>query len=124
PEVLARMQEVLATPANASSVHRFGREAKKRLEDARKLVADAVSAWPDEVLFTSSGTEANATALRGIEGGLLVSAIEHSSVLKARSDAVAIPVTHEGIVDLSMLDTLLEKHTPKLVSVMLANNET
>lgn len=85
PEVILRMQEMRAVPANPSSVHRFGREAKKHLENARKIIADAISAWPTEIMFTGSGTEANATALRGTGRRVLVSAVEHSSILKPSS---------------------------------------
>ncbi len=149
PEVISRMQELLALPANPSSVHRFGREAKKHLENARKIIADAVSAWPNEIIFTASGTEANAMALRGIPGHrVLVSAVEHSSVLKqaplpnppplrGRGDSAesplpeggraregALPVDSNGIIDLVTLDGALAGNAPALVSVMLANNET
>ena len=86
PQVIVRMQELLGGPFNPSSAHRFGREAKKQLEQARKTIADAVAAWPGEITFTASGTEANATALRGIAGRrVLVSAVEHSSVLSSPS---------------------------------------
>lgn len=125
PEALARMQELLQGPLNPSSVHRYGRDAKKHLEDARALIAGHIGAWPNEIVFTSSGTEANITALRGFpERRLLVSAVEHSSVLKARADAVSIPVTSDGIVDLGALAALLAGQPSALVSVMLANNET
>jgi len=125
PQAIEAMQALLAWPANASSVHRFGRDAKKHLEDARKTIAHAVSAWPNEVIFTASGTEANITALRGVAARrLLVSAVEHSSVLKALSDAVLIPVDNEGRVDLAALDAMLAEGQLSLVSVMLANNET
>lgn len=124
PQVIARMQECMAAPTNASSVHRFGRAAKKQLEDARKIIADSVSAWTNEVIFTASATEANALALRGTKAKhILVSAIEHSSVLKT-AGAAFIPVDANGIVDLSALDALLAKSPDALVSVMLANNET
>jgi len=123
PEAVTRMQEILAFPANPSSAHRFGREAKKHLEQARKIIADAVSAWPNEVIFTASGTEANVTALRGIPGRrILVSAVEHSSVIRHPSSL--IPVTPSGLIDLAALDAMLADGAPALVSVMLANNET
>jgi cysteine desulfurase len=131
PQAAARMQELLAQPANPSSAHSFGRAAKKNLEDARKVIADSVSAWPNEIIFTGSGTEANATALCGVSGRRVwVSAVEHSSVLKntsrqprAGGDDI-IRVHSEGIIDLSALDALLAGQAPALVSVMLANNET
>ena len=123
-EAYAAMQNISAYPANPSSVHTYGREAKKNLENARKTIADAISAWPNEMLFTASGTEANATALRGFPGRhIFVSAIEHSSVLKT-VPATTIPVTTQGIIDLAALDAALAKTSPALVSLMLANNET
>ncbi|MDE3060895.1 MAG: cysteine desulfurase [Pseudomonadota bacterium] len=126
PEAAQAMQELLAVPANPSSVHAFGREAKKYLERARKTIAEAVSAWPNEIIFTASGTEANATALHGFSGRrVLTSAVEHSSVLKQLLRKEIIPATSSGIINLSALDVMLAADsTPALVSVMLANNET
>lgn len=125
PQAREAMLATYEKPANPSSVHAYGREAKKQLENARKTIADAVSAWPNEVLFTASGTEANATALRGFAGRkILVSAIEHSSVKKAVVDVHIVPVTHEGIIDLAALESTLKQQPHSLVSIMLANNET
>ncbi|NBO17939.1 MAG: cysteine desulfurase [Proteobacteria bacterium] len=125
PQALAAMQAALAQPANASSVHRWGREAKRQLEAARKTIAESVSAWPQEVLFTASGTEANATALRGINGRrLLAAATEHSSVLKAVPGIETIGVDAQGILSLAELEKKLAGGPAALVSVMLANNET
>ncbi|MBY0406176.1 MAG: aminotransferase class V-fold PLP-dependent enzyme, partial [Rickettsiales bacterium] len=84
----------------------------------------SVSAFPAEILFTATGTEANATALCGIPGRrVLVSAVEHSSVLKA-ANAEIIPVDANGVIRLSVLDEMLRGTPPALVSLMLANNET
>lgn len=125
PAAFAAMQGALSVPANPSSVHRFGREAKKHLENARKTIADAISAWPNEILFTASGTEANATALRGMAGRrIIASATEHSSILKATPGIHQLPVDANGIVKLGDLDTLLASGSPALISIMLANNET
>lgn len=126
PEAIEKMQEILTSPANASSVHGFGRIAKKHLEQARKIIADAVGAFTDEITFVSGGTEANVTVLCGIPGRrMLVSSIEHSSMLKGCSDATHIPVDASGVVDLSTLEKLLAADAkPALVAVMLANNET
>jgi len=122
PEVQATMQELLVAPSNPSSVHRFGREAKKHLENARKTIADAISAWPNEVIFCGSGTEANNWALRAIPGRrVLVSAVEHSSVLYGND---TISVDSNGIIDLAALEKILAGGSPALISVMLANNET
>lgn len=126
PEVIVRMAELLAEPHNASSVHYYGREAKKHLENARETIARAINAWKNEVIFTSSGTEANNTVLQANAARrILVSAIEHSSISKTVPHAERIPVTHEGVVDVAALDKMLQASTtPALVCVMLANNET
>src|ERR1700751_4051827 len=89
PEARAAMVAALDLVGNPSSVHAEGREARRLVEEARAAVAGAVGAQPRNVVFTSAGTEANALALapglRGPAGGpvqrLLVSAIEHASVL-------------------------------------------
>jgi cysteine desulfurase len=77
-------------------------------------------------VFTSGGTEANTAALRATgRTRILVSAIEHDSVLETAQDAVRIPVTADGLVDLAALDRLLAgNREPALVSVMRVNNET
>src|SRR6185295_4176416 len=80
----------------------------------------------ENVIFTAGGTEANALALnsRGARR-LIVSAIEHDSVLKAAAGAALIKVDRHGVVDLDHLRFLLEQDArPALVSLMLANNET
>jgi cysteine desulfurase len=121
---------------NPSSVHAEGRQARRMVEDARAAVARAGGALPRNVIFTSGGTEANALALSpGLRLGsalpverLLVSAIEHASVLAGgRFPAHAIGtlgVTKAGVLDLSGLAAALEGAPPALVSLMLANNET
>lgn len=121
---------------NPSSVHAEGREARRLVEGARLAIADAVGALPRNVIFTSGGTEANALALtQGLrrEQGLpverlLVSAIEHASVLaggRFPTEAIGtVRVTRSGVVDLERLHALLAGGPPALVSVMLANNET
>lgn len=109
---------------NPSSVHGEGRHARKLIEDAREQLAEAFACFPREIVFCGSATEANITLLRAYAGPVLVSAIEHASVLKAREDAVLIPVTADGMVDLAALDALLARHPGALVSVMVANNET
>jgi cysteine desulfurase len=123
PEVIAKFSEMLAVPANPSSVHSYGRAAKKYLEDARKIIAEAIGAFTSEVIFMGCGTEANMAALHGFSiRRVLVSAVEHSSVLKHGDDI--IPVDSNGIINLSALDKMLAGGDPALVSIMLANNET
>lgn len=128
PQAIAKMAELLALPSNPSSVHSFGRLAKKHLEDARKTIAESIVVWANEVVFTASGTEANATALLSFpERRILVSAIEHSSVLKLaeKLGGEFIKIDENGVVSLSDLEQKLAEN-PKLavVSIMLANNET
>ncbi len=125
PAVAAAMAEVLTAVGNPSSVHGFGRAARERLESAREQVAALVGARPAQVVFTSGGTEANNLALTGAgRERVLVSAIEHDSVLKAAA-AETIPVDRRGVVDLPALERMLATRAePSLVAVMLANNET
>ena len=128
PSVRTAMLAALDGGGNASSVHAEGRAARKLLDDARETLAFALGCLPQMIVFTASGTEANNMALRGVGAErILVSAIEHPSVLaaaRASGKAVdVIPVDGEGRVDLARLEAML--HGPNLlVSVMLANNET
>lgn len=126
PEAWRAVADAMERAGNASSVHRFGRVARRLIEDARETVAGLVGAAPGDVIFTSGGTEANNLAVRGAgRARVLVSAIEHVSILDAVPDAVRIPVDGNGVVDLGALDRLLaEDGRPALVCVMLANNET
>lgn len=126
PEAARAMSEALAHVGNASSVHRFGREARRRLEAAREQVAALIAAKPAQVVLTAGGTEANNTALQAhATERVLISAVEHESVLNTLSHAERIPVDAEGRVDLAAFDALLRSEPrPGLVSVMLANNET
>lgn len=135
-EARAAMLAAYELIGNPSSVHAEGREARRWVEEARATLAAAVGALPRNVVFTSSGTEANALALspglRGRSGEpvqrLLVSAIEHASVLAGgRFPAESIKqirVTRAGVVDLDHLRELLAGGSPALVSIMAANNET
>jgi cysteine desulfurase len=134
PEAKAAMAQAWDMAGNPSSVHAEGRQARRLVEDARAIVAGAVGGQPEIVVFTSGGTEANSLALTpGLRRGgipvqrLLVSAIEHASVLAGgRFPAAAIStvgVTPSGVIDLERLRAALDG-PPALVSVMLANNET
>lgn len=126
PEVIEAMSEAMKAGGNASSVHAPGRAARARVEEARASVAALVGADSGGVIFTGSGTEANNQALRCAgERSLIIAAIEHESVMLARTDAISCPVTPEGVVDLEALERLLDEATvPALVAVMAANNET
>ena len=129
PEVMRCMVEVAARPCNASSIHGFGREARRLLDTARQQVMHTLDADGTQIIFTASGTEANNLAIYGLEEAdtVLVSAIEHPSVLKPaeRHNATIIPVDQHGLVNLEALERLLKQTEGQaLVSVMLANNET
>ena len=99
PEAAAAFAAALIAPGNPSSVHRFGRAARKLIEESRAEVAALVGAAPERLVFTSGGTEANNIAIMGSgRGRVLVSAIEHESVLKAAPRAVPVPVGRDGVV--------------------------
>jgi cysteine desulfurase len=121
---------------NASSVHRFGQEARAAVDRARREVAMLVGARANEIVFVSGGTEANNLAIRGVcesaaEYGrhIITSAIEHSSVrgiceaLEKRGwEVTRLPVYEDGIVKVEDMQAALRPDTV-LISVMLANNE-
>ncbi|MEX0922981.1 MAG: cysteine desulfurase family protein [Rhodovibrionaceae bacterium] len=125
PEALAAMTAALAETGNASSVHRYGRAARKRVEDARRGLAELLNCRAADLIFTSGGTEANNLAIRGAgRQRLLASAGEHDSVL-ALQGVETLPLSAAGLFDLDALeDRLAENRMPALVSLMLANNET
>jgi cysteine desulfurase len=128
PAALRAMSAALQEAGNPSSVHAYGRLARRIVDQARQDVAALVGARVEDVIFTSGGTEANNLALasRG-ERRLIVSAIEHDSILKrARIEgAELIRVQRNGEIDLDHLRHLLCKdERPAFVSLMLANNET
>jgi cysteine desulfurase len=125
-EAQAAVTAAVARCGNPSSVHRWGRAARQSIESARGAVAALIGSAPDGVIFVSGATEANHLALLGAgRERILVSAVEHGSVLAAAPDAERIPVDRNGIVDLLALDRALASDLrPAIVSVMLANNET
>ncbi len=116
---------------NASSVHGRGRLARQAVETAREQVAQLVKAHPSQVIFTSGGTEANNLALNLPGGaGLALSRVEHASVTEParRWQRLGHPVEwievdEQGRVNPASLEMALAKR-PRLVSIMLANNET
>jgi cysteine desulfurase len=118
---------------NPASAHRVGRKARQALEDARERTAVILDAFPDEVIFTSGGTEANNLAIFGLAGDppghVITSPIEHPSVaephlqLEKRGFSVErLPVNKEGTVPGERLASLIRPES-RLVTVMLANNE-
>jgi cysteine desulfurase len=137
PEVVEAMGAALARlSANPSSLHQDGQRARAAVERAREQVAALVNAHPEEVVFTSGGTEGDhagligaAWALEGKGRRIAISAIEHhavhgaAEVLERVGFSVAhLPVDGDGRVDLASLERLESGTT--VVAVMLANNET
>ena len=108
---------------NASALHEAGHRAHEIIEEAREHVARLINAEPEEIVFTSGGSEANNTVMETFRGGkIAVSAVEHSSVLEAakvRAGAlVVLPVDQWGRARAESVPTDVD-----LVSIMLANNE-
>ena len=119
PAAADAMAEAARAWANPSSVHAEGRRAKALLEDCRDRIAAALGAFPQQIVFTSGGTEALALALNGAKAGRrLALATEHAAVLAAAPDAVIVPVDANG---LARLPALAEGD---LLAVSHANNET
>lgn len=121
---------------NPSSSHAFGIEAKQAVEHARASVARMLGADPEEIIFTSGGSEANNLAIKGTAFALrergthiITSAIEHPAVLEVCAwlesqgfEVTYLPVDGEGLVDLKDVEEAL-RPTTILVTIMLANNE-
>lgn len=145
PAARAAVLAALEAGGNPSAVHASGRAARRLLETAREAVAARFGARPQEVVFTSGGTEANALAIQGLAAGrrVLVGATEHAAVLAAAGaapagakpgddkpggakpgGAVVVPVRRDGTLDLAALAGLLAAGGPALVCLMAANNET
>jgi len=129
PEVLAAMQPYFSQRfGNASSMHSFGQEAKAAVERAREQVAALIGARPEEIVFTSGGTESNNFAVHGAvkaDSHIITSAIEHHAVLepcKLYKNVTILPVDKHGLVDPDELRKALTDKTV-LVSIMHANNE-
>ncbi len=119
---------------NPSSIHRYGRLAKKGIEKARKQIANLINADSAEIFFTSGGTESNNAALYGITkkspgSRIITSSIEHDAILepckkleKEGFDIIYLPVNNYGLVDPIILKKNLTENT-SLVSIMFGNNE-
>ncbi len=120
---------------NASSRHEYGRAARRAIDEARSKVASAVRAQANEVIFTSGGSEANNLFLKGAAaclrpGALVVSALEHPCLIRPAEQLARrgwtvyrSPVDTAGRIDVAAFGRLMGER-PKIVSVMLANNET
>jgi cysteine desulfurase len=133
PEARRALLDALdAAWGNPSSVHRWGRESRALLDDARARLARLIGAAPGEVVFTRAGTEADNLAVLGRARALpgapvACSAVEHRAVLAAAHASGApvrvLPVDGDGVLRMEALDAALAE-CPAVVSVMWANNET
>ena len=122
---------------NASSIHEFGRTARKAVEDAREKVAEFLGADPSEIIFTSGGTESNNLAIKGVAEAfvkkgnhIITSQIEHHAVLNPCKELekkgfriTYLPVDEYGVVNLEELKKAITPQTI-LITIMHANNET
>lgn len=115
PEARARMLELMDECGNASSIHKFGRMARKNIENARGTLAEILDVSAGQIIFNSGATEGNNTIARAFAPEkILISAIEHSSLNETLPTSPRIPVTPAGLIDMTALDALLEKTAPNL----------
>ena len=143
PRVREVLAEEFAYTGNASSLHLFGRQARKRVEEAREAIARLAGASATEIVFTGSGTEANNLAIKGFywkrvaaapeRKVIVVAAFEHHAILEPvewlvaheGAEVVYIPITQDGVIDLAALRQIVEEHSHSiaLIAVMHSNNE-
>jgi cysteine desulfurase len=112
--------------ANPSGSHRFAREARRAIDEARDAVAEVLGVAPGEVIFTSCGTESDNTVLSGVSGAAVCSAAEHHAVLhpvEGRSDGIVVGTDALGQIDLDQLADACGRDAVGVVSVMAVNNE-
>ncbi len=128
---------------NPSSLHGYGREARKNVEDAREKLASLLDCQPNEIIFTASGTESNNLAIKGMfwhrlsedknRKVIITSAFEHHAVLdpinwlrdSEGAEIIEVPVNHEGYLKLEFLKSALENRGEEVsfISIMHSNNE-
>ena len=136
-EVLDEMMPYLTDEyGNPSSIYKLGRTARKAVEDAREKVAKAINAKPEEIYFTSGGSEADNTAIRGIANNyknkgnhIITTKIEHPAALelckqleKEGFEVTYLNVNENGLIILEELEKAI-KDTTVLITTMFANNE-
>jgi cysteine desulfurase len=137
PEVLEAMHPYFTDIfGNASSIHTFGQEARKTLEESREKVAERLGALPEEVVFTSGGTEATNLAIKGgirsnrLRGNqIIISSIEHHATLNTCQHleregyrVIYLPVDRHGKLDPGDVEKAVTDKTV-LISIIHANNE-
>ncbi|MED0687734.1 cysteine desulfurase family protein [Anoxybacillus ayderensis] len=138
PQVVEAMIPYMTTYfGNPSSIHSFGRESRRALDEARETIAKTIGAKANEIIFTSGGTEADNLALVGVAMAnrdkgrhIITTSVEHHAVLntckylqKQGFDVTYLPVDEHGIISVEQLKSALRDDTI-IVSVMFGNNET
>ena len=142
PAAIEAMTAALATVGNASSLHTAGRDARRRMEEARESIAARLGARPSEVIFTAGGTESDNLAVKGIYWArrdaeparrrIVTTAVEHHAVLDAvtwlaeheGAEVTYLPTETDGSVTAAALRDILREHDDvAVISVMWANNE-
>ena len=135
-EVRKAMERVLKKiPGNASSLHTHGRAARGLVDQARKSVATLLGCQPEQVIFTSGGTEGNDAIIKGVfaergKGHIITSKIEHESIIgaceqveKMGGEITYLPASKDGLVRPEQVKEAIRPDTI-LISIMHANNET
>ena len=140
PEVLEAMTPYFSNEfGNPSSIHRWGRKAEQAVEESRRTLADILHCEPNEIIFTSGGTESDNYGLRGVALALreakrgnhiITAAIEHDAVIHTATqlrdhygfDLTILPVDEHGCVNVRDVESAMRPDTI-LISVMYANNE-
>jgi cysteine desulfurase len=122
-EAAMRAMDIIGNP---SSIHHAGRAARRILENARDSLANHFNSRPQDVVFTSGATEANALAIHALGAGrpILFGATEHDAIRAAAPAGIEIPVFSSGLFDPAALEASLRRHPRALVCLMAANNET
>ena len=138
PEVVETMLPYFTEAfGNASSPHGYGRSARQEMEKARDQVASLIGAKPEEIIFTSGGTESDNLALFGVLEAqekkgkhIITSMVEHHAVLHTceylekigKAEVTYLPVDENGLIDPAEVEKAIRPDTV-LISIMLANNE-
>ena len=143
PVALEAYLEQARSLGNPSSLHGYGRDARKNVEDAREKLALLLDCQPNEIIFTASGTESNNLAIKGIywhrlsedkkRKVIITSAFEHHAVLdpinwlreSEGAEIIEVPVDHDGYLKLEFLKTALENRGEEVsfITIMHSNNE-
>lgn len=138
PEVIKEIDTVFQEVwGNPSSIHTMGRYAKNCITSARKKISEILNCSPEEIYFTSGGSESDNIFIKGCfkeDSAIITSGIEHPAVLNACKSLhnigclqITLPVNKDGIIDLKdvkKLETLFKREKPIFATVMYVNNET